>query len=152
MIDLPGRLEGVTSPGPNRWLARCPGPLHEHGDRHRSLSIRLIEGDRWLLYCFAGCRPLDICTAIGISLSNLFHDELIRREYTHGKDRRGKAVPKVRASEYLEHLNHEAGVVALIAADMIMHPSKILDGDEVFDRLAEAYRNISRLRAECMAP
>jgi hypothetical protein len=52
------RLEGVceTSAG---WRACCPCPGHggsEKGDSNPSLSIRLGEGDKILVHCFAGCK------------------------------------------------------------------------------------------------
>jgi hypothetical protein len=149
MLALLEKLDGVRPTGPNRWLARCAGPNHENGDRHPSLSVRLVEGDRWLLYCFAGCQPLDICNALDIMLGDLFHDGRAKRDYPDGKDRTGRHVPRVRPADFLEQLNHEAGVVAFIAADMIAHPLRV--EDETWDRLAEAYRRIAALRAECMA-
>jgi hypothetical protein len=149
MLELLDRLEGARPTGPNRWLARCPGPNHENGDRRPSLSVRLIEGDRWLCFCFAGCSTFAVCGALGIRLGDLFHDGRAKREYVTGKDRVGRPVPRIRPGDFLELLNHEAGVVAFIAADMVTHPSRV--EDEMWDRLAEAYRNISRLRSECMA-
>src|SRR5690349_2287606 len=101
MLPLIERLDGARSTGPNRWLARCPGPNHEHGDRHPSLSVRLIDGDRWLLYCFGGCTVYDVCLALGLKYRQLFHDGMAKREYINGKDRGGNPVPRIRASEFL---------------------------------------------------
>jgi hypothetical protein len=50
-----------------RWMAQCPA----HDDRSPSLSIR-EEEDRVLLHCFAGCEVVDVCNALGLSLSALF--------------------------------------------------------------------------------
>ncbi|MER9793867.1 hypothetical protein [Mesorhizobium sp. M0213] len=52
-------------PARGSYLCRCPVPSHGQGkgDRHPSLSVR--DGDyRLMLYCFAGCDPVDIETAI----------------------------------------------------------------------------------------
>jgi hypothetical protein len=35
-------------------VVRCPGPLHQRGDRHRSLSWRWT-GSKALLHCMVGC-------------------------------------------------------------------------------------------------
>lgn len=67
--NLLNRLEGVRQVGPEKWVARCPA----HPDRSPSLSIRL-DGDRILLYCFAGCPVSRIVEAIGMKVSDLFLD------------------------------------------------------------------------------
>jgi hypothetical protein len=148
MFDLLARLDGTKSTGTNRWLARCPGPNHEHGDRHPSLSVRLIEGDRWLLYCFAGCTAFEVCTALGLRFGDLFHDRIAKREYVNGKDRNGNPVPRIRATEFLQLAAHEAFVVTLIAADMI--DGKTID-PQAWERLAQAYRRLSDACAEVRA-
>jgi hypothetical protein len=149
VVTLLERLEGVRSTGANRWLARCPGSIHVNNDRHPSLSIRLIEADRWLLYCFAGCTAFEICMAIGIRLGDLFECGQPRRDYTHGKDRHGRPVPRVRANEFLELVSDEASVVALIAADMLSQ--REIDA-ATWGRLAEAYRRLMNARTECGSP
>lgn len=147
MLHLLERLDGVKPTGTNRWLARCPGPNHENGDRRPSLSVRLIDGDRWLCFCFAGCSTFEVCTALGISLADLFHDRLIRREYVHGKDRNGNAVPRIRASEFLELAAHEVLVATLLVHDLTEgQPAD----STIRDRLAEAYRKLSSARAEAL--
>lgn len=66
---LLSRLEGVRPAGPGRWYARCPA----HGDKTPSLSVR-DTGDRVLLYCFTGCHPTDILTAVGLTWTDLYPD------------------------------------------------------------------------------
>lgn len=136
-------FEGVRPTGPNQWLARCPGPNHQNGDRHPSLSVRLIEGDRWLLNCFSLCATIDICGAIGIGLGDLFVDGRAKRDYQHGKDRNDQALPRVRATDFLELAAQEAWCVALIAADI--RSSKSIDSD-TWERLATAYKRLSTAR------
>ena len=65
------RLEKVTDHGEGRYTARCPA----HEDRLPSLRVRIVE-DRILIHCFAGCAPLDIVNAVGLSLSDLFEQRL----------------------------------------------------------------------------
>jgi hypothetical protein len=49
------------------WVARCPA----HQDRRASLSITPREG-KTLVHCFAACSPLQVVTAAGLRLSDLF--------------------------------------------------------------------------------
>ncbi|BCO30638.1 hypothetical protein TspCOW1_07410 [Thiohalobacter sp. COW1] len=53
--------------GADRWMACCPA----HDDKSPSLSIR-NTGDRVLVFCFAGCCPEDILTAVGLTWRDLF--------------------------------------------------------------------------------
>ncbi|MCF6096776.1 hypothetical protein L1766_07165 [Thermovorax subterraneus] len=69
LFKLLNRLESVRQTGPNKWVARCPA----HPDRSPSLSIRL-NGDRILVYCFAGCPANRIVEAVGMTVSDLFLD------------------------------------------------------------------------------
>jgi hypothetical protein len=62
-------LSGVRQRGADRWIARCPA----HEDHSPSLTIRQTH-DRVLLYCWAGCKAVDICAAIGLTLADLYHD------------------------------------------------------------------------------
>mgnify|MGYP001503145109 CR=1 FL=1 len=54
------------------WMARCLGPLHAHGDRHPSLSIREGHSGKTLIRCWAGCPTEDVLAARGLRLSDLF--------------------------------------------------------------------------------
>ena len=65
---LLGRLDGVRKTGDGRWLARCPG----HDDRGPSLSIRELGDGRVLIHDFAGCKTLEILSAVGLRLRDLF--------------------------------------------------------------------------------
>jgi hypothetical protein len=61
---------------PRGYMARCPA----HADRSPSLSAREGEDGRILLHCFAGCTAEDICTALGLSVSDLFKKGLASRQ------------------------------------------------------------------------
>jgi hypothetical protein len=57
--------------GDGNYSCRCPGPLHKHGDRNPSLSVKDGRNGRPVLYCFAGCSYDEIVDALeanGVSL------------------------------------------------------------------------------------
>jgi hypothetical protein len=54
----------------NRYQAFCPA----HEDKNASLSI-LIDGDRMLLHCHAGCSIEEIMQSAGITYADLFNDK-----------------------------------------------------------------------------
>ncbi len=62
-----GLLHGVRRT-PRGWMAQCVS----HADKSPSLHIREGEDGRILLHCFAGCSVLDICTALHLTLADLF--------------------------------------------------------------------------------
>lgn len=68
--DLLSRLEAVTPAGDGQWKARCPA----HDDRNPSLSITAGDDGTALVRCWAGCETESICTAVGLSLADLFPD------------------------------------------------------------------------------
>ena len=70
MSALLDRLDKVKQTGSDRWAARCPGPLHVHGDRRPSLSIRLTDDGKWLIKCFAGCGAADVVAAVGLEMAD----------------------------------------------------------------------------------
>lgn len=59
----------------NGYTASCPGPSHENGDVHPSLSIRQDNNTGKIrLKCFTGCKREDIVSAIGLTKADLFPD------------------------------------------------------------------------------
>ncbi|MBN2372083.1 MAG: toprim domain-containing protein [Vicinamibacteria bacterium] len=64
--DLLTRLDGVRPSGDGH-VARCPA----HEDGHASLSVGIGDDGRILLHCHAGCDPLAICMALGITMRDL---------------------------------------------------------------------------------
>ncbi|RLS51881.1 MAG: DUF3987 domain-containing protein [Planctomycetota bacterium] len=61
------RLPEATEAG-GGWSACCPA----HEDGRASLSVTEGADGRVLLHCFAGCRPADICDALGLRVTDLF--------------------------------------------------------------------------------
>jgi len=69
-------LDGAKQAGDGKWMARCPA----HEDRGPSLSLRELPSGDCLIYCFAGCAPSAIMSAIGLSLADLYVDRAVDRE------------------------------------------------------------------------
>ena len=109
-VDLLERLEAVRVTGPNRWIARCPA----HDDRSPSLSVR-DTGERLLLHCFAGCDACDVVRAVGLELADLFPTATPTADDEH---RKRPPRRRILAADILAALDHEAHVVAVIAADI----------------------------------
>ena len=64
---LLGRLDGVRKSA-RGWIARCPA----HQDGTPSLSVGFGDDGRILVYCFAGCPIVDVVTAVGMCVNDLF--------------------------------------------------------------------------------
>lgn len=57
--------------------AQCPA----HEDRAPSLSIgQRKDGNGVVLYCHAGCAPEDVVTALGLTMQDLFDEQMEKRE------------------------------------------------------------------------
>lgn len=103
------RLDAVAERGPGRWIARCPA----HDDRNPSLSIRETDDGTTLVRCWAGCDAIDIVSAVGLTLADLFPD----REQQHRRpptDRRLRLAP----ADALRILRRESLVIAVASADL----------------------------------
>jgi len=70
-------LVGVRQTEPRQWMARCPVPAHS--DHKASLAIRL-DGNKILVHCHAGCRTEDVVRVLGLTMRDLFLDELKHEE------------------------------------------------------------------------
>ncbi|MEP6936096.1 MAG: hypothetical protein ABI988_19495, partial [Nitrospirota bacterium] len=77
------RLNQVKQSG-HGWTAQCPG----HDDRQNSLSVAEGQEGQVLLKCFSGCEVVQIVTAVGLVMQDLFPD---RREETPLPDRNNRA-------------------------------------------------------------
>ena len=74
--ELLGRLERVEK-SRGGWTARCPA----HDDQESSLFIWHEDEVRWRLECRVGCTPEEIAGAIGIAVSQLQPDQVVRYRY-----------------------------------------------------------------------
>lgn len=107
--ELLNRLDGVRR-GTTGWLAKCPA----HEDRSPSLSIADRDGVI-LMRCFAGCELVDVTSAIGLRLSDLFPPRPELDE--HGPKQQGRRW-KHNPADLLHVLQQEATVLAIIAGDI----------------------------------
>jgi len=99
-------LDGVRYNGTGDYTAKCPGPLHEHGDKHPSLSV--TDGTKGvLLHCYAGCTAADICEDIGLSLGDLFYEQRATPRNT---------IPPI---DVLRILQQETTILGIAAGDML---------------------------------
>jgi hypothetical protein len=70
LADFENVLDRLDVASRNGEKAMCFCPTHE--DRNNpSLSLK-AENGRLLLHCFAGCRPEDIVSEIGLQMKDLF--------------------------------------------------------------------------------
>lgn len=65
------RLDHARQVGRGQWICRCPA----HDDRTPSMKVTETQDGRILIHCFAGCGTLDILSAIGLCMSDLFPDK-----------------------------------------------------------------------------
>lgn len=100
------RLNGVRARPDGRWMAKCPA----HQDRTASLAIREVNDGRVLVHCFAGCEPLDVLTAIGLEMTDLFPERI---------DQHMPKVGRVAlTADAVRALQHELEVIKILADDM----------------------------------
>jgi len=71
---LADRLDKVKDQGHGKFVACCPA----HDDRSPSLTVKELPDGRILIHCFAGCSPLEIVNAVGLTMGDLFPDKLER--------------------------------------------------------------------------
>jgi putative DNA primase/helicase len=64
------RLEGVKRM-PSGYAARCPNPVHAHGDANPSLSVNQGKGQPIVVHCHAGCSADAIVEAMGLTFADL---------------------------------------------------------------------------------
>jgi hypothetical protein len=70
--ELAARLDRVRLSSAGSYSTRCPVPAHQ--DHSPSLTFR--DGHRGVLIkCWAGCDLADITAALGLRVSDLFHEQ-----------------------------------------------------------------------------
>lgn len=105
--DLIARLQKVRRTGDGRWVACCPA----HEDKSPSLAVRELSDGRVLIKCFAGCLPLVVMLAVGLTFNDLFPERLPNDQYKPIR----KPFP---AADVLELLRNEVTIVQLAACDI----------------------------------
>ena len=138
---LLSRLERVKATGPGRWSARCPGPLHQRGDRNPSLSVSIGDDDCVLVKCFAGCDVENIVGAVGLTVSDLFPPKPVAHAGPVPAHRR----PKITDRDLLLILRKEAYTIAQAGEELsVGRPLSPPD----LDRLRTAVRRLGRVLVE----
>lgn len=132
------RLDRLIQTGPSKWIARCPA----HEDRSPSLSIDKAD-DRWLICCHAGCAAIDVVRAVGLELADLFDQPIEHTAFKRGEKPARFHIPAREARDLLAIIDHQAAVVAVIAADILA--SRKVD-EPTFGLLADAARRIGEAR------
>ena len=134
------RLERVKATGPGRWSARCPGPLHQRGDRNPSLGIAIGDDGRALVRCFAGCEVSAILAPIGLDLADLFPP----RPVTHAGPVPAHQRPKISDRDLLAVIRREVSIVAQAGEELLTGPLALPD----LERLRAAVQRLFAVLAE----
>lgn len=106
---LLARLDGVRKTGSGKWSARCPA----HEDRTPSLAITETDDGTVLVHDFAGCTALDIMSAVGLGLRDLF-----RARLDHYVKPRRPLLPT--ATELLALIEFDLAVIECVFADVLV--------------------------------
>jgi hypothetical protein len=133
---LLNRLDGVKTNSNNKWLAKCPA----HDDRSPSLAIKLVDDDKILLKCWAGCEIESVLAAIGLTFVDLFPEKI---NVTY--DRRQPRIPRFSCHEMFPLIIQESLILCLTISD-VMKGELISETD--LKRTRQAYKTIMRLNNE----
>lgn len=104
------RLQHVRRTGPGRWTACCP--CHESKSKS-SLSIRETDDGAILLHDFGGCSVVEITSALGIEVSELFSPRLPENKQSHRPRR-----PRLSLADVSEVVTHELTLITIIVNDV----------------------------------
>lgn len=130
---LLGQLKSVRETASGRWIACCPA----HSDKTPSLAIREAEDGRILLHCFAGCTPLEVLGAVGLTMADLFPGETRRGSILHKKP-----LPDWKRKRLEAQRDHEELVIEIAVADLCN--GKDLSPDDK-KRCAQAHKRIAAI-------
>lgn len=65
-------LRKVKQTGRGEWVACCSA----HEDRSPSLAIKEADDGRVLIHCFAGCSPLEVLNAVGMTFEDIMPERV----------------------------------------------------------------------------
>lgn len=140
-------FKNVRRVGDGRWIARCP----VHQDKSPSLSLKVVDDDRVLMHCFAGCPTDQVLIAASLDWSDLFPpssslwqpqrrpDSQTTRRLEAEKQLREWASTTGRAIRDRIHLRHQ-----LVTKGETLMGTKGRE-DRGWDLLALGYQGLSRL-------
>ena len=76
------KLARVSQSDSGGWLAACPA----HDDNGQCLSVTEVLDGTVVVECSAGCNPMAVVRALGLSLRDLFPNKLTRQSaYAHAR-------------------------------------------------------------------
>lgn len=135
---LLNRVEYLRSAGDDRWRGKCP--VHG-GDARDSLSIKLCEDGRILIFCHAHqCPPLEILQVCGMELGDIM-PERITHNATPAEKRKWREAATMRDWEKARvSIQYEARVV-WVAGKQIKDGKPLNDVDD--QRLDKALDQIT---------
>ena len=134
---LLNRMEYLRPSGEYRWRCRCP----VHGGNGRdSLSIKYCDDGRILIYCFAGCEPLEILKVCGLEITDLF-PERITHNATPQEKRKWREAATMRDWEKARVTIQQEARVVWVAGKQIKYCKPLNDADD--KRLDEALERIT---------
>ena len=105
--QLINNLEKVQKRGKN-YMACCPA----HDDKSPSLAISELDDGRVLIKCFAGCDPLSIVAAVGLTLGDLFPDQGVGQQYRHFQ-----SLAKLTEKKPDDKIEHEKTILQIAKSD-----------------------------------
>jgi hypothetical protein len=129
------KLEGVRKSGTNKWMCKCPS----HTDRSPSLGVKLLDDDKILINCLAGCSASEIVSSIGLTLADLMPEK--PQVYNRTRAR----VPRFSKTEMFDRLLHESIILSL-AIRQLMSGKELSQADIASVHKAESI--IDELRIE----
>ena len=132
--NLLSKLEKVKSNGSCKWLACCPS----HADKSPSLAIKLVDNEKILIHCFAGCATSEVLEAIGLDMSNLYPDST--------KYQKSSKPPKFNKYELFDRIVFESIILSL-AIRHLLDGSTLNEKDLARVLLAESL--IDDIAKEC---
>lgn len=78
----------------SQWTAKCPA----HDDHNPSLGVSRGDDGRALVHCHAGCKPEEVCRALGLSLRDLMPPTQATPNVRPDHSAAAKPAPKARRS------------------------------------------------------
>lgn len=127
---LLSRLDKVKRTGVDSYIACCPA----HQDKSPSMTIREVEPDHLLVYCFAGCEAEAILGAIGLTFTDVHPDRAM------DEVRKPSRIP-FNSRDVLAAMQSDAGILFLTLCDL--RKGKVLSIDEIDN----AYKSACRIYA-----
>jgi hypothetical protein len=125
-------LKKLRNTGPGKWVACCPA----HEDKSPSMAISDQPDGRVLIHCFAGCTPIAILEALGLSVDELFP--------TTESHKNARKPVKISPMDALICIEAEARIVYTLAAN-IAYKGDLAQEDRERGQIA-ALRIISALK------